>query len=80
MNAGWNTERISAIARLLVTLAAAVAGGFGLTVDPDALSTIVACGVALAAGVYSWWNNNNLTKAAQDAQAYLDGIRRSTNG
>ena len=80
MNAGWNTESISAIARLLVTLAAAVAGGFGLTVDPDALSTIVACGVALAAGVYSWWKNNNLTKAAQDAQAYLDGIRRSTNG
>lgn len=80
MNAGWNTERVSAIARLLVTLAAAVAGGFGLTVDPDALSTIVACGVALVAGVYSWWKNNNLTKAAQDAQAYLDGIRRSTNG
>lgn len=76
MDIGWNTERISAVARLLVTLAAAVAGGFGLTVDPDALSTIVACGVALAAGVWSWWRNNNLTQAAQDAQEYLDRIRK----
>lgn len=75
MNADWNTDRITAIARLLVTLAAAVAGGFGLTVEPESLATIVACGVALVAGVWSWWKNNNVTKAAQDAQAYLDGIR-----
>lgn len=80
MNADWNTDRITAIARLLVTLAAAVAGGFGLTVEPESLATIVACGVALVAGVWSWWKNNNVTKAAQDAQAYLDGIRRGTNG
>lgn len=71
----WTAERISAIARLVVLLASAVAGGFGLTVDPDALGTIAACAVALVAGVWGWWKNNNLTKAAQDAQAYLDAIK-----
>ncbi|MDM8162402.1 phage holin [Collinsella intestinalis] len=71
----FTRERITAIVRLLVMLASAVAGGFGLTVDPDALGTIAACAVALVAGIYGWWKNNNLTKAAQDAQAYLDAVK-----
>ena len=75
MEIDFNRERIVAIVRLLVMLASAVAGGFGLTVDPDALGTIAACAVALAAGVYGWWKNNNLTKAAQDAQTYLDAVK-----
>ena len=79
MQTGWTSERIVAVVRLAVTLAASVAGGFGLSVDPGGLATIVACGVALVAGVWSWWKNNNVTKAAQDAQAYLDGIRGTRN-
>ena len=71
----FSRERIVAIVRLLVMLASAVAGGFGLTLDPDSLGTIAACAVALVSGVYSWWRNNNVTKAAQDAQAYLDAIK-----
>ena len=75
MENGWNSERIMAVVRLMVMLASAVAGGFGLTVDPDGLGTIVACGVACAAGGYSWWKNANVTLAAQEAQRYLDGIK-----
>ena len=71
----FDRDRIVAIVRLLVMLASAVAGGFGLTVDADSLGTIVACAVAVVAGVYSWWKNNNVTKAAQTAQHYLDAIR-----
>lgn len=75
MENDFSRERVVAIIRLLVMLASAVAGGFGLTLDPDSLGTIAACAVALVAGVYSWWRNNNVTKAAQDAQAYLDAIK-----
>lgn len=75
MKVEFNRERIVAIVRLLVMLASTVAGGFGLAVDPDALGTIAACAVALAAGVWCWYRNNNLTKAAQDAQAYLDAAK-----
>lgn len=71
----FTTQRVVAIARLAVMLASAVVGGLGLAVDPDALGTIVACAVALAAGVWSWWKNNNVTEAAQLAQDYLEGIR-----
>lgn len=75
METDFNRERIVAIVRLLIMLASAVAGGFGLTVDPDALGTIVSCAVALVAGIYSWYKNNNLTQAATDAQHYLDSIK-----
>lgn len=71
----FNRERIVAIVRLLVMLASAVAGGFGLVIDADSLATIVACGVALVAGVYSWWRNSNITEAAIEAQHYLDSIK-----
>ena len=71
----FTRERIVAIIRLVIMLVSAVAGGFGLTIDPDSLGTIVACGVALAAGVYSWWKNANVTEAATEAQRYLDSIK-----
>ena len=71
----FTRERIVAIIRLVIMLVSAVAGGFGLTIDPDSLGTIAACAVALVAGVYGWWKNNNLTEAAQDAQAYLDAVK-----
>lgn len=69
------SEKIVAIARLAVMLVAAVAGAFGLTVDADSLLTIAACVVALAAGVWSWWKNNNVTEAAQIAQGYLNALK-----
>lgn len=72
---GFNKERVIAIVRLAVMLASSVAGGVGLAVDADALGTIVACGVALVAGVWAWWKNNNVTEGAQLAQDYLDGIK-----
>lgn len=70
-----NRERIMAIARLACALAASVAAGFGLAVDADELYTGAACALALAAYVWGWWKNNNVTRAAQDAQAYLDSVR-----
>lgn len=75
MDMGWNSQRIAAITRLAVMLASAVAGGFGLTVDPDSLGTVAAVVVAAVTAVYSWWRNNNVTVAAQGAQAYLDALK-----
>ncbi|MEF2593706.1 MAG: phage holin [Eggerthellaceae bacterium] len=56
-------------------IVSAVAGGFGLAIDPDSLLSIVACPVAFVAAVWSWWSNNNVTEAAQLAQKYLDDLK-----
>lgn len=72
---GWTKERAMAVARLACVLVTTVAAGFGLALDADALYTGVACVLAIASYAWSWWKNNNVTKAAQDAQAYLDSIK-----
>lgn len=71
-------DRIVAIVRLTVMLIATAAGCFGLAVDADALLTFAALAVGLVAGVVSWWKNSNMTKAAQQAQNYLDAIKKGT--
>lgn len=76
MESGWNSERIIALIRLAAMLACGVLGGFGLTTDPEALSTVLLVAAAAVVAVYSWWKNANVTKAAQDAQAYLDAIKK----
>ena len=73
----WNKERVMAVVRLACVLATTVAAGFGLALDADALYTGAACVLAVASYVWSWWKNNNVTKAAQDAQAYLDSIKNA---
>lgn len=72
---GWNAERLVAVARLACQLVATAAAGFGLALDADSLATVALCVVAAATGVWSWWKNNNVTKASQDAQRVLDGIK-----
>lgn len=74
----FGRDRIVAVARLVCTLAATVAAGFGLALDADALYTGAACVIAAVCYVWSWWKNNNLTQAAQDAQEYLDSIKTGT--
>lgn len=76
METGWNSQRITAIVRLVVMVVSAIAGGFGLAVDADGLFTVIMCVVAAVAAVWSWWANNNVTKAAQHAQEYLDAIKK----
>ena len=70
-----NTETAAAIARLAATLAAAIAAGAGLALDADALTTGILCALALGCFVWSWWKNNNVTAAAQEAQDFLDELK-----
>lgn len=59
-----------------MTLVVTVAAGFGLALDADAIYTGVACALALACYVYTWWKNNSVTDAAIQAQHYLDSIKK----
>ncbi|MFR1640978.1 MAG: phage holin [Eggerthellaceae bacterium] len=75
MKNNWNAERIIAITRLACTLGASVAAGCGLALDADALYTGAAALLAAICYIWSWWSNNNVTQAAQEAQKYLDSIK-----
>lgn len=75
MEDGWNAERAVAVARLACQLVATAAAGFGLAVDAESLSTVALCALAAVAGLWSWWKNNNVSEAAQEAQRVLRGIK-----
>lgn len=75
MEYGWNHERIIAIVRLAATLIVSVGAGFGLALDADAIVTGCLCALSVACFIWSWWKNNNMTVAAQDAQKVLDAMR-----
>lgn len=68
-------QTIYAFIRLAVMLVTAGLAIFGVTVDSDALFTIVMCVVAVVAAVLSWWKNNNVTNAATEAQKVLDELK-----
>ena len=73
----WTKQRVMAVARMACTFAASVLAGFGIAMDADAVYCGVTIVLSLAAYVWSWWCNNNVTEAANEAQEYLDSIKRS---
>lgn len=74
----FNSQTVIAFIRLLASLAAGVAAAFGWTLDIDLWQNIVISAAAIGVFVYfSWWKNNNVTEAAQEAQLLLDEIKQN---
>ena len=71
----FNSQSAVAYARLIITIAASVAATFGWTLDAELWLSIVLSVFALALFCWSWWKNNNVTKAAQDAQIVLNELK-----
>lgn len=70
-----NSQSVVAFVRLIVTLAVSVAATFGWTLDAELWLNVVLSIGSVALFVYSWWKNNNITKAAQEAQEVLNEIK-----
>lgn len=72
-----NQQTIMAFVRLVCPLIASAAAMCGIAVNADDLFIVATCAVALVAFIWSWWKNNNVTKAAQEAQGYLNVIKKA---
>lgn len=73
-----NKESIIAFVRLLCGLVVYGASLAGVYLDIEMIYMIVMILISVAVFVYSlWWKNNNVTKAAQEAQEYLDVIKKA---
>lgn len=68
-------QTVFAFIRLAVMLITTGLTIFGVTVDANALFTVVMCVVAVVAAIVSWWKNNNVTSAATEAQKVLDELK-----
>lgn len=70
-----NKESLIALARLLVSVILAIGTVFGWSLDADLVFNIIVSVAAAASFVWTWWKNNNVTKAAQTAQEWLDELK-----
>lgn len=75
-------ERAMAAVRLVAALltilnfALVQFGWDPLNIDNDVVYVLVAAALDVLATIWSWWNNNNVTRAAQTGQNLTDAIKR----
>ena len=70
------TERIKAIATIVVTAIVNIANLYGYSVDAEPIVTCVLTVLSAATILYAWWKNQNVTEEAVKAQEYLDELKR----
>ena len=73
----FNAETVKAVFRLLVPLAVSVLSTFGWDLDWDLWLNICISFIAVCLFLWTWWKNNNITEAAQEAQLLLNEIKQT---
>lgn len=69
------SETLKACASATVVLIGTVAGAIGFELDGDMLTNVVSAACVLIATAWGVWHNHNFTKAAQEGQKVVDGIK-----
>ena len=68
-------QTLMAFIRLACSLITTGFALYGVSVDADALFVLAMIVVALAAYIWSWWKNNNVSTAATEAQKVLEELK-----
>lgn len=68
-------ECIMGIVRGIVPVVVTVLTIFGISADADILITVIGSILSIVTFICSWWKNNNITLAAQQAQKVLDDLK-----
>lgn len=69
-------QTIMAFIRLACMLIATGCTMFGIALDADALFVGVMLVVSVIVYIWVWWKNNNVSKAATEAQKVLDEMKK----
>ena len=68
-------QTLMAFIRLACSLITTGLALYGVSVDADSLFVLAMIVVALAAYIWSWWKNNNVSTAATEAQKVLEELK-----
>lgn len=68
-------QTLMAFVRLACMLITTGLAMVGITVDADALFVGAMIVLSLAAYIWAWWKNNNVSTAATEAQKVLDELK-----
>ena len=68
-------ECIMGIVRGIVPVIVTILTICGISADADIILTVIGSVLSIVTFVWSWWKNNNITLAAQQAQKVLDDLK-----
>lgn len=68
-------ECIMGIIRGIVPVIVTILTICGISADADIILTVAGSILSIVTFVWSWWKNNNITLAAQQAQKVLDDLK-----
>lgn len=71
-----DSETVVAVVRLAVALVVSVFAMLGVDIDGAPIENAALAAASVGVLAWVWWKNNNVTKAAQEAQEVLDEIKR----
>lgn len=71
----FNAETIAAFARLVSTLLINMAAVFSWNINEDLVVNVIISALGVLMMGVTWWRNNNITEAAQEAQLLLDELK-----
>lgn len=80
MNEYNKKEATIAIVRGVVPVVVMFLTMAGISADADIIITFVGAAIALVTFIWSWWKNNNITQAAQQAQTFLNELKETGDG
>lgn len=69
-------QTVMAFVRLACMLVATGCTMFGIALDADALFVGVMLVISVIVYIWVWWKNNNVSKAATEAQKVLDEMKK----
>lgn len=72
-------QTLIAFVRLLCMLVTTGATLYGVSIDADALFVGAMAVLAVISYVWGWWKNNNVTKAATEAQSFWDAAKKGVS-
>lgn len=72
-------QTIMAFIRLACMLAATGCTMFGIAVDANDIFVGVMLVVSVLAYIWAWWKNNNVSKAATEAQRVLEELKKGVS-
>lgn len=70
-------ETIVAFVRLACMAATGAAAMFGFAVDAELVYNAATVVLFVAATLWGWWKNNNVTKAASDAHEFVELFKKT---
>lgn len=71
----FNSQSAIAFVRLLAPLVSFCATALGITFDADVFANALLGVITIILFIWSWWKNNNVTYASQEAQKVLNEIK-----